>query len=187
MNVFDFDKTIYKRDSTADFYFYTLVRHPIILIELPITAFYFLRWKLGGCSKTKFKEAMYRFLGHIDDPEALAEKFWEDRSGDIKNWYLKMKKPDDLIISASPEFLLRPICRKLGVRLIASRVAPKTGHYTGLNCWGGEKVRRLKIEYPGFHINKFYSDSHSDEPLACLARKAFIVKGDKIKDWNFKK
>ena len=31
MNVYDFDKTIYKGDSTLDFYFFCLRKKPIII------------------------------------------------------------------------------------------------------------------------------------------------------------
>ncbi|MBE6765896.1 MAG: hypothetical protein E7546_08555 [Ruminococcaceae bacterium] len=185
-NAFDFDKTIYKRDSTADFYFYTIARHPSALVELPATAWYFLLYKLGRRTKTQFKEVMYRFLRHTGGTEELAEKFWEEKQVGIKKWYLEMKRDDDLIISASPEFLLRPICKKLGVRLIASRVDPDTGKYEGLNCWGDEKVVRFKSDYPDCNIIEFYSDSYSDTPLAEIAERAFLVKGDRLSEF-FKK
>jgi endonuclease III len=34
-------------------------------------------------------------------------------------------------------------------------------------------------------IEEFYTDSRSDEPMARLAEKAFIVKGEKIKPFRF--
>ncbi|MEE0264705.1 MAG: haloacid dehalogenase-like hydrolase, partial [Acutalibacteraceae bacterium] len=92
------------------------------------------------------------------------------------------------IISASPEFLLELPCQMLGIKyLMASRVDPKTGKYTGENCHGEEKVRRLYEKYPkDTVIEEFYSDSYSDTPLAKLAKKSFMVKGDDISDWIFK-
>ena len=35
MNVYDFDKTIYDGDSTADFYIFSLKRHKKILLLAP--------------------------------------------------------------------------------------------------------------------------------------------------------
>ena len=35
MNVYDFDKTIYRGDSTKDFYFFLLRRHPVLIRYLP--------------------------------------------------------------------------------------------------------------------------------------------------------
>lgn len=180
MNVFDFDKTIYPRDSTAGFYFFTLARRPGVFLEVPATAWYFLLYKLGKRTKTQFKEVMYRFLRHTGGTEQLVERYWDKKQKNINRWYLDIRRDDDIIISASPEFLLRPICARLGVRLIASRVDPATGKYDGENCWGPEKVTRLNEIYPDCHIDEFYSDSYSDSPLAELADRAYLVKGQRL-------
>jgi phosphoserine phosphatase len=92
-------------------------------------------------------------------------------------------QPDDIIISASPEFLLRLPAERLGVRLIASKVGKYTGLYEGVNNDGEEKVRRLIREYPGTEISEFYSDSRNDTPLARLAEKAYLVNGGEILPW----
>ena len=69
--------------------------------------------------------------------------------------------------------------------MIASVVDINTGKYDGLNCYHEEKVKRFRTLYPDGHIDSFYSDSYSDEPLALLAKRAYIVKGDDITDWDF--
>ena len=103
----------------------------------------------------------------------------------IRPWYLAQKRPDDLVISASPEFLLAPACRMLGIRApIASRVDVQTGRYTGANCKGEEKPRRLREAYPDVVIDDFYSDSRSDAPLARMAKRAWLVKGDERTPWQ---
>ena len=89
------------------------------------------------------------------------------------------------MISASPEFLLAPACRMLGIRApIASRVDVQTGRYTGANCKGEEKPRRLREAYPDAVIDDFYSDSRSDAPLARMAKRAWLVKGDERTPWQ---
>ena len=113
------------------------------------------------------------------------KKFWETHEKNLKKWYLEQKKADDLIISASPEFLLLPICDKLEIKVIASRVDKFTGKTEGENCWGEEKVRRFN-EAGGGKIDEFYSDSYSDTPLALLADKAFLVTGNKITPFDKK-
>ena len=176
MNVYDFDQTIYRRDSTADFYFYCLARRPWIAFLLPMQGFHFARYLLGRISKTAFKERFYRFFTKVPDMDAWVEDFWRTHRGGISAWYLAQQRADDLVISASPEFLLRPICRELGIsHLLASRVDPKTGKYTGKNCHGREKVRRLRAAFPGAEVGEFCSDSLSDTPLAELAGKSYII------------
>ena len=186
VNVYDFDKTIYDGDSTAHFYFYCVRRFPSVLFWLPYQGFSFLLYVLGVYKKTQFKERFYRFFRRVKDIETVVEQFWNEKQGGIKAWYLAGRKEDDVIISASPEFLLRPICNRLGIRhLIASRVDARSGAYDGQNCYGEEKALRFRAEFPDGVIDNFYSDSLSDAPLAHLAtEQAYLVAGETLLEWN---
>ena len=185
LNIYDFDETIYDSDSTKDFYFYCLKKYPKILLSVPVMLWTFFLYILGVKTKTQFKEKMYRFLCYVSDIDAALADFWDKHEYKIKKWYIDRQKEDDLIISASPEFLLKPICERLGIKnLIASRVDKQTGLYTGENCWGEEKVKRLYAEFPDALCNEFYSDSLSDEPLAALAEDAKIIRGTELIKWN---
>lgn len=188
MNVYDFDKTIYDGDSTADFYLFSIKKHKKILLLSPSLFCAFIKFYVfRSGSKTEFKEKMYRFLKYCNIPSDVNE-FWNINKHKIKDYYLKNQQADDVIISASPEFLLTPICKQLEIKyLIASVVDSTTGRYSGINCHGAEKVRRFYEEFGDRKINEFYSDSYSDSPLANIATKAFIVKGNEIKDWEFTK
>ncbi len=181
MNVYDFDKTIYDGDSTAHFYFYCLKHYPAVLKYLPLTVWAFFLYIISFYSKTEFKEKMYSFLKAVPDVHFAVENFWDENIHKIKDFYKKNQADDDVIISASPEFLLNPICKRLGItHLLASKVDPKTGRYTGENCHGEEKVIRFKEYMPDFIINEFYSDSLSDMPLMRLAARGFMVRGNDI-------
>lgn len=184
-NVYDFDKTIYDGDSTRHFYFYLLKKQPLIMLYLPYQGFWAIFFALKLISKTSFKQRFYSCFKAVKDIDKEVEAFWDKNQTGIKQWYLDNQKDDDIIISASPEFLLAPICNKLGIsNLIASRVDKKTGKYTGKNCYGDEKPLRLKENFPNAEINEFYSDSFSDQPLASLAGEAYLVLGDKLYKWN---
>lgn len=189
MNIYDFDKTIYDGDSTADFILYCAGRYKKPFIWAFPTFFSFVSYALGIKTKTQFKERMYGFLRMIPDVDAAVSDFWDGHEKNILEYYRKQRREDDIIISASPEFLLKPICERLGVkRLIASRVDSRTGRYTGENCWGAEKVRRLKEKYGIESCERFYSDSFSDTPLAEIAEKAYIVRRNTLTPWEeFKK
>lgn len=187
VNVYDFDNTIYKGDSTADFFIYSLKKHPEIFLTLPNTLKAFIKFYiLKKGSKTQFKEVMYKFLKCCDIEKEVPE-FWEAHMKNIKKWYLDSKKENDVVISASPEFLLKAPCEALGIKyLMASRVDPDTGLYDGENCHGEEKVRRFYEKFPeSIRVDNFFSDSYSDTPLARLASESFIVKGNKLEKWNF--
>lgn len=183
MNVYDFDGTIYNGDSTVDFYWYVLKKKPQIIFSLPKQLTGFVLYAFKKIDKTKLKSYFFCFLEKINS-EALVLDFWKIKQNNIYEWYHKQKTPEDVIISASPEFLLRPICQLLGIQcLIASVVDSKTGVFTGENCYGAEKVRRLYQECGTDAIDHFYSDSVSDSPLAKLAKRAFYVKKGKLIDW----
>ena len=122
-------------------------------------------------------------MSSIDNIDEVVKAFWEENIGGIGNWYLNQKKDDDIIISASPYFLLEPVCKKLGIALIATPMDRKTGKILGNNCHDSEKVRRFYEEYPGAHTENFYSDSLSDSPMAEIADKAFMVTKHKLSPW----
>ena len=184
MNVYDFDNTIFRGDSTAKFYFYCLVRYPKMVIHLPATALAGLKFLMGIYTKTRFKETLYRFLRCVPNVEGAVASFWDKQEKNIKDWYFLNHRDDDVVISASPEFLLDGICKKLRVeKLMASRVDPKTGLYNGENCHGAEKVRRFREIYESQQIEEFYSDSRSDTPLAEISLYPFLVSGNRIEKW----
>ncbi len=184
IKVYDFDKTIYDGDSTLDFYLYCLRRFPKIVIYLPRQLYGFMLYILGKYSKVQFKEVFFSFVQSVDNIDSVVREFWQKNSCKLKKWYVNKNHDDDVIISASPEFLLEPICQKRRVkRLIASRVDKYNGKFTGDNCYGEEKVKRLDEEIDGYKIEEFYSDSLSDTPLAKLAKESYLVCGNKLIKW----
>lgn len=185
MNAYDFDKTIYDGDSTADFYIFCLKRHKGIILLAPSLLCAFCKFYIfRRGTKTQFKEKMYKFLQKCDIDRDV-EDFWDKNSCKIKSFYFEQKKCDDVIISASPEFLLEPICEKLKINsLIASKVDRHSGKYTGINCHGKEKVRRFYEHFGKIEIEEFYSDSKSDTPMAEISKKAFLVDGGIISEWK---
>jgi len=185
LNVFDFDHTIYAGDSTKDFYMYCLRKRVSLARYWPVQAWAFLRYGVKVIDKTRCKEIFYRFFRGLRDTGGFVNDFWDAHIDRIKPFYMELKRADDLIISASPDFLLREACSRLGIAgLIASVVDPDTGQYMGVNCYGDEKVRRFREECPDSVIDTFYSDSLSDAPLAAIARISFIVRGDKLLPWE---
>ena len=181
MNVYDFDKTIYPVDSTAQFYLWCLRRYPACRRTLGWTAWAFFCMGTRLKTKTQSKEIFYRFLRHVPADAPLL--FWQEHIRDIRPWYLEQHLPDDLIISASPEFLLAPAAHMLEFALLASPVEQSTGVYHGENCHGKEKVRRFRAVYGDASVEGFWSDSRSDAPMADLADQAWLVKGEEIRPW----
>ncbi len=119
-------------------------------------------------------------MNDVDDIDNKVTDFWQKNTSKIKSWYLNFDHSGDIIVSASPEFLLLPLKDKLGFgKLIATKMNKADGKITGENCRAQEKVRRLKA-LGDIKIEKAYSNSLLDRPMLSLAKEAFIVKGDKV-------
>ena len=186
MNVFDFDKTIFPYDSSALFIEYCFGRYGRLFLRsspkiLAAAAKY--RSAGTGADATALKEQLFSFLTNVEDPDALVQTFWKRNLGKINSWYLELKSSDDVVISASPEFLLEPVQKQLRFRLLATRMDKNSGRILGVNCHDAEKVKRFYEAYPNGRIDNFYSDSLSDSPLAELAEKAYLVKGSRLTPW----
>ncbi len=184
MNVYDFDKTIYNGDSTLDFYKFILKKYPKILKYLPKQLTGQFLFILKRIDKTKAKEYFYSFVLGIDNIEKEITEFWDIKDKNIYSWYIEKHKADDVVISASPEFLLDDICCRLDIKfLIASKVNRLNGKCESPNCKGLEKVRRFREKFGNQAIDEFYSDSLSDIPLANISKKSYIIYKGKISDW----
>ncbi len=183
MNVYDFDGTIYHGDCTIDFYLWNLKRNPKLLRFLPIQMEGALNYIFKRINKAQFKESFFSFLKGINCEYAIP-LFWDRYECKIETWYLNQKRRDDQVISASPEFLLSEICRRLDIeRPIGSIINHQTGTINGKNCKGMEKVDRFLQKYSLESIDSFYSDSLSDTPLASYSKYAFLVKHGKLQPW----
>ena len=110
MNVYDFDKTIYRGDSTV----HCLRRYPGAARALPGTLAKALAFRQGNCSREQFKERFYQFLRFVPEAAQEAERFWDRHLIGIEPWYRSQQSNTDVIISASPDFLIGAACRRLG-------------------------------------------------------------------------
>lgn len=178
---YDFDGTIYDGDSSVDFYKFCFKKKKSICKYWLKQLWYFLLYILDIKTKTEMKETIFCFLKDFNNQEQLVIEFWTTYNKKIKQWYLNKEHLNDIIISASPEFLLKVPCQNLKVKdLIASEVDIKTGKFLSFNCHGEEKVRRLKEKYPNIAVEEMYTDSHVDLPMIELSNQGFKVKKNQI-------
>lgn len=183
--LYDFDGTIYDGDSTLHFFIYCFKKGYLKISHIIKVIFKIVAYKLKYISVTEAKEAAFAFLNNIPDIETEINEFWDQHRHKLKDFYLKKNHRQDVIISASPFFLLKPICDELKVKdLIASDVDSKTGKFDKPNCRGKQKVIEFGKKYPKAKILEMYSDSEHDKPLLDIAEKSFMVKKDKIYDYR---
>lgn len=184
MNTYDFDKTIFYPDSSAAFYCFCFRRFPrAVWKSVPRSLVMTIGYAFKKLDAKALKQQLFSFLPDIADIDSAVLDFWSKNRRRIGEWYLRQKRDDDVIISASPEFLLKPVCDELGVALIGTRMDKNTGRIIGLNCHDSEKVSRFLTAFPDGHTEAFYSDSLSDTPMAELADSAFMVKKNRVMPW----
>ena len=180
---FDFDGTLIRGDATRRVLL--LLRGPLgLLADCCRLMPQLLAWRLGRCSTAQLKEAVLNralqaaslrrreaalrklpvILVAQLRPQAVARLRWHQQHGHRC-----------LIVSASPEPLIAPLARHLGVELIATgcsdlvQVGPANAlRLTTPNCKGPEKLRRLE-RHLGFHPPsdqlEAYGDSRGDREL----------------------
>ncbi|MBE3030655.1 haloacid dehalogenase-like hydrolase [Sneathia sp. DSM 16631] len=179
--IYDFDKTIYSKETSMAFMFFFLKRHryliPKFILNLTIILFNIKDLK-------KVKNIFFSIFKGMDIENDI-NLFWEK---EIKNIYpyffeeIKENRKDAdilILISASPDFLLEPIYKKLGFDIL---ISTKYSNFTliGKNCKKNEKLKRLN-ELGSFDVLCFYSDSLSDLPLFNIAKKKISInKGNKV-------
>ena len=102
----------------------------------------------------------------------------------IAAWYLAQKRPDDLIISASPICIIEPIAKRLGVNFVATEYDRECGVLLNNLMYAREKAKYI-FDHGFPKIENFYSDSLADTPLALCAEKAYLVKdhASTVVDW----
>lgn len=187
IDIYDFDKTIVPFDSGSLFCFYCLLHYPWIIICLPIILIAGILMVLRIISFTAFKKTCFMFVPLIPLEKAV-NGFWNRHETQVHKWFYGRKRKC-VVISASPDFLLNEIAKRLDFDyLICTRHNRKTGIIIGENCRDEEKVRRFHEEIKNAKVMDVYSDSlKHDRPIFSLAggRCYHIVSGE-ICPFNFK-
>lgn len=185
MNVYDFDGTIFYSDCSIGFALWCMKRHPKLWFTfLPGMIKSLIMHKMGKLPNYLLQRKMFSYLTMIDDFDIQIERYWDKYENRISAWYLAQKRPDDLIISASPDCIIGPIANRLGVKHIATEYDREYGVFMNNLMYAKEKARYI-IDHGFPVIENFYSDSLADTPLAMCAEKAHLVKdhATTVVDW----
>ena len=179
MNGYDFDDTIYRGNSTRRFYFFCMLRLPYLVIMVPVILIAGLLRGLRILSKNKFLHMLEWYIALVPNAERFAVKFWDKNIARIKPWYLAQKRDDDIVISASPNFIIAEACRRLGVQHIATDLDTHA-RLRGKHCYGAEKVVKYQAVFGDTPLATYYSDSLSDAPMFRFAEKGYFVDGNNV-------
>jgi phosphatidylglycerophosphatase C len=186
--LFDFDGTITTKDTLLEFLFFYKGMMKVglgLLILSPVLLAY--AFKLLPNWKAKQLLLKY-FIGNTDAKlfNASCREFADGKLPDLVrpkaiDMIMKHLRDGDtvVVVSASPENWVAPWCDKLGVNYLATQLDVKdnkiTGDICGKNCYGPEKVSRVKSQYSlsGFDEIIAYGDSSGDREMLAIAHHNF--------------
>ncbi|GAD19751.1 HAD family hydrolase [Helicobacter fennelliae] len=185
MNIafFDFDGTITKQDSLFLFVCFAVGRKRLYL-GLLSKFWVLLGYMCGLYSNTYAKQELMRyFFGGLKQSDflALCEAFLPTLESILKSsaikriqWH-KNRGDEVVVVSASFEAYLLPLCKKLGVACIGTKLESKngilSGNIAGENCYGSQKAIRIKAKYNLAQYTKIYAygDTKGDTQMLLLA------------------
>lgn len=185
--LFDFDGTITRDDSLLEFVAYVVGFKKFfrgILVLSPILVAY----KLGLASNnfTRRKLLGYFFTGMSADKfDKICKKYSTTHIEDIlrqsaMDKIASYKAAGDrvVIVTASLEDWLRPWCDAQGLELLGTKIRRKggiiTGEIEGQNCYGAQKVARVRAAYDVQAFDRIiaYGDSRGDREMLEFADEA---------------
>lgn len=185
---FDFDGTITEKDSLLEiikFRHGTFAFYTGMLVNSP----YLVAMKAGLIPNQKAKEKVLKwFFGKLKVEEF--QKLSDDFATTIIPSLIRSKASTEInklksagyevvIVSASAENWLSLWCKNEGLSLLGTILEVKdgriTGNIVGENCYGQEKVRRIKEKYDlsAYQSIHCYGDTKGDKPLLGLATVSF--------------
>lgn len=182
--LFDFDGTLTYKDSFLEFISYYHGKKAFYLGMLKLSP-WLIAYKLKLYPNWKAKEkTLSYFFRHL--PEDNFRKKGEEFAREIIPAMLRPRalaalkehiKAGDrvIVVSASGEQWLRAWCNELGIELLATQLACEEGKLLGSikgkNCYGPEKVERIKAHVSLEEYDEIfaYGDSEGDRELLALA------------------
>lgn len=188
--VFDFDNTITTKDTLIDFlrFFAGDFHFAMGLLKcVPVIALY----KLKFINNQKAKEYLLsHFFNNLPEEDLIkyGREYSLKRLAEILNPeavkrinFHKQRNDELVIVSASPAYWFRDWCNEQGFKTIISTELKKnngiiTGKILGSNCFGDEKLRRLKHEFPleDYEYIYAYGDSKGDLALLNFASESYM-------------
>ena len=187
--LFDFDGTLTNRDTLLDFIIYT-VGIPKTMLGSILLSPILLSYKIGFCNNQEAKE---KVISHFfkgwkvekfsevgsDYSRSRLPKILKDSALEKLKWHIN-RGHEVVVVSASIEEWIIDWTNRLNINLIATQLEKNgdilTGEFESKNCFGSEKVRRIKQQYniEAYDCIYAYGDTDGDKPMLALGDKVFF-------------
>ena len=181
--IFDFDGTLTTKDSLNEFLRFSTSKKDYFF-KMTLFLPTYLLYKVGIIKNDIAKQKLIKsFFASMDEKsfKKLAKDFSKELRTILRNdIYSKFQKhksdgDDVVVVSASFECWLKPWCEAEGVELLSTKLEFKDGILTGKflneNCYGEQKVKRVKESYELDSYDEIisYGDSKGDEYIFAMS------------------
>lgn len=192
--LFDFDGTLYDKDSFTGFIFYVHSKRHIALQGLKVLPYiqsYYLGFYPAYHMRPKLFQAMFK-QAEVIEIEAHAKQYAEHLiKGLNPALYTQLKQhqtlgDDVVLVSASVDIYLKYVCEILSIDLICTQVEHNTQRYTGryltADCSCEHKAQRIKEKYEldSYHVIYAYGNSIEDAEMLALANFTYLAGTDLV-------
>ena len=185
VKVFDFDNTLYRGESSLDFSLFMIRANKRILLYLPVIASNTIRYKLCLVDRQELGDSINKYMKIIvrskQEMLDLVEAFWAAHSSNLDRNMIARIRPEDIIITAGPDFLLDGIKERLHTQNIISSVVDLDRREILHFNFKDNKVLRFRELYGDRKIDAFYTDSYNDKAMMDISEKVYLIKKGKGK------
>lgn len=184
---FDFDGTLTTKDTLKGFarYYWGKSFKWKLLCFLPMLLAFRLKLINHDQAKALFIRAFYKKVS-VSDLRVAGNLYARDVIPTIEqkpiierlNWHINQGH-EVCIVTASLPYWIEAWCIRKGVKLLSTQAEEVngciTGHLDGPNCYGHEKVKKIKQTYDLNSSDRVYAygDTASDYPMMDMANAAF--------------
>ena len=178
--LFDFDGTLYPKDSFTGFIFYTLSKRHIVkkgFKILPWIQAYYLKLYPAHAMRPRLFQSMFKDIS-ANFLQNLAQEYAQQLIQNLDQELLQQLRLHQqngdrvVLVSASVDLYLVPICKALNIELICTTTEIKdgllTGHYSSADCSCEQKKLRILQKYNLADYGFVYAYGNSEEDLDML-------------------
>ena len=187
--LFDFDGTLYLGDSFTGFIFYALDKQHILINGLKIVPWikgYFLNLYTAPAMRKRLFASMFN-QKEVATIAQYGQDYAQNLSQQLNPILLAQLKQHQslghevVLVSASLNIYLQPLCELLNIQLICSEPEIQNGKYTGQyyvdDCSSERKKSRILEQYnlDDYHAIYAYGNSYEDNEMLSLAQYPYMM------------
>ena len=179
MRVFDFDNTLYDGETMVDFFHYLVDKKEELRKYKGVVNFFLKLYNHNMLPMSLVKKCIEKYKDEFNystqNLDQYVDDFWKSHKSKIMKDMIKKVKKDDVIITASLDFLLRPILKDLPTKNILCTEVDIEHKKVDFICYKENKVKKYKMKYKDIPIDELYTDSYADKPLMDISKKVYLI------------